>query len=75
MAEDLQMTVVLFIVGFGLLVLGAELLVRGAARLAAAIGLSPLVIGLTVVAFSTSAPEVAVTVQSGFALQGRPVVQ
>jgi len=61
------MEAVLFVVGFGLLVLGAELLVRGAARLAAAIGLSPLVVGLTVVAFGTSAPEVAITVQSVFA--------
>lgn len=36
---------------------GAEILVRGASRLAAAAGISPLVIGLTVVAFRTSAPE------------------
>lgn len=43
-----------------LLVAGAELLVRGAARLAARFGISPLVIGLTVVAFGTSAPELAV---------------
>ncbi|MCK7515129.1 MAG: hypothetical protein MZV70_71380 [Desulfobacterales bacterium] len=38
---------------------------RGASRLAAAIGISPLVIGLTVVAFGTSAPELAVSVQAG----------
>ncbi len=39
--------------GFTLLVLGAEVLVRGAARLAARFGISPLIIGLTVVAFGT----------------------
>jgi len=51
----------------GLLVLtvGAELLVRGASRLAAAARISPLVIGLTVVAFGTSAPEMAVSIKSG----------
>jgi cation:H+ antiporter len=43
-------------------VLGAEGLVRGAARLAARTGLSQVVIGLTVVAFGTSAPELAVSV-------------
>jgi cation:H+ antiporter len=57
---------VLFVLGLGLLVAGAEVLVRGASRLAAAAGISPLVIGLTVVAFGTSTPEMAVTVQSVF---------
>jgi cation:H+ antiporter len=41
------MTMLLFLAGLALLVLGAELLVRGASRLAAAMGQSPLVIGLT----------------------------
>jgi len=50
--------------GLALLVLGGELLVRGASRLAASLRISPLVIGLTVVAFGTSAPELAVSVQS-----------
>jgi len=50
------------------LVAGAELLVRGASRLAAYIGIPPLIIGLTVVAYGTSSPELAVSVQSG--LQG-----
>lgn len=58
------MTVVLFIAGIFLLVAGAELLVRGASRLAVALGISPLVIGLTIVAFGTSAPEMAVSVVS-----------
>ncbi|MFN3919701.1 MAG: calcium/sodium antiporter [Methylohalobius sp.] len=50
------------ILGLMLLTLGAEALVRGAARLAAALGVSPLIIGLTVVAFGTSSPELAVSV-------------
>ena len=60
--------VVQFVGGVGLLVVGAELLVRGASRLATGFGVSPLVIGLTVVAFGTSAPELAVSV--GAALGG-----
>jgi cation:H+ antiporter len=54
-------TIVFFVVGVAALVVGAEALVRGAARLAARTGLSPVVIGLTVVAFGTSAPELAVS--------------
>ena len=63
------LTVLLFVAGLGLLVLGAEWLVRGASRLAAALGISPLVIGLTVVAYGTSAPEMAVSVKSAWAGQ------
>lgn len=54
----------LLIVGLALMVVGAEGLVRGASRLAAALGVSPLIIGLTVVAFGTSAPEMAVSVEA-----------
>jgi cation:H+ antiporter len=50
--------------GLLLLVAGAEALVRGASRLAESTGVSPLVVGLTVVAFGTSAPELAVSIQS-----------
>jgi cation:H+ antiporter len=57
------------IAGLVLLIAGAEILVRGASRLASAAGISPLVIGLTVVAFGTSSPELAVSVQSAFAGQ------
>jgi cation:H+ antiporter len=56
------MTVALFLAGIVLLVAGAEALVRGASRLATRAGISPLVVGLTVVAYGTSAPELAVTV-------------
>ncbi len=56
------LTFVLLIAGIVGLVIGAEGLVRGAARIAARTGLSSVVIGLTVVAFGTSAPELAVSV-------------
>lgn len=58
------MTFVYLIAGLVLLVAGAEVLVKGAAKLAAQFGIPPLVIGLTVVAFGTSAPETAVSVQA-----------
>ncbi len=57
-------TLGLFIVGLALLIVGAEVLVRGAARLARSLGISPIIIGLTVVAFCTSAPEMAVGLQA-----------
>ncbi len=63
------LTIVMLIAGLVLLVAGAEALVRGASRLAAAVGISPLVIGLTVVAFGTSSPEMAVSTQA--ALNGQ----
>jgi cation:H+ antiporter len=59
-------TVLLFVTGGVLLIVGAELLVRGASRLAVRAGISPLVVGLTVVAFGTSSPELAVTVGSAY---------
>ncbi len=57
------------IAGLMLLVVGAEGLVRGASKIAAVIGISPLVIGLTIVAFGTSSPELAVSI--GSALEGK----
>lgn len=51
-------------VGFVLLFYGAEWLVKGSSNLARSLGVSPLVIGLTVVAFGTSAPELVVSVVS-----------
>ena len=56
------MTLLLFVAGLVALVAGAEMLVRGASKLALSFGISPLVVGLTIVAFGTSAPEVAVSV-------------
>lgn len=56
--------------GLGLLYFGAEGLVRGSSRLAFRLGLSRLVIGLTIVAFGTSMPEMVVSVQTAWAHQG-----
>lgn len=63
-------TFAFFVAGLVLLVVGAELLVRGASQLAVAVGIAPLVVGLTVVAYGTSAPELAVTVKSTY--EGKP---
>ncbi len=56
--------------GFVLLVAGGELLVRGAVQVASRLGVSPLVIGLTLVGFGTSAPELVTSVQA--AINGSP---
>lgn len=64
------MTYLLFFVGLVILVTGGELLVRGASAIARAFHLSPLLIGLTIVGFGTSAPELIVSVQA--ALAGQP---
>ncbi len=60
--------VLLFAVGLTSLTLGADWLVTGAARVAAQRGVSPLMVGLTIVAFGTSAPELVVS--SAAALRG-----
>ena len=57
-------SILAILAGLVLLVAGGEVLVRGASNIAAAIGMSPLVVGLTVVSFATSAPEFAVTMKS-----------
>lgn len=58
------MTILFLIAGLVLLIIGAEALVRGASKIAAGIGIPSLIIGLTVVAFGTSSPEMAVSVMS-----------
>mgnify|MGYP000197524338 CR=1 FL=1 len=64
------MSFVFLAVGLVLLVVGGDVLVRSASALAVRLGISPLVIGLTVVAFGTSAPELAATLVSS--VQGAP---
>ncbi len=59
-----------FLAGFGGLFASAELLVNGAIQLARRFAVSPLIIGLTVVAFGTSAPEMAVSVLAS--ISGNP---
>jgi len=60
----------LSIVGLVILTIAADKLVEGAAGVAHRIGISPLVVGLTIVAMGTSAPELVVSVQSSF--EGNP---
>jgi cation:H+ antiporter len=62
------MNLLLLLFGLVLLLAGGDALVRGAAALARQLGISPLVVGLTVVAFGTSSPELAVNVTA--ALRG-----
>lgn len=59
----------LFLAGLVFLIIGAELLVRGASRIAEGLSISPLIIGLTVVAFGTSSPELAVSIKSSLSGQ------
>lgn len=56
--------IVLGLLGFVLLYYGADWLVKGSSSLAKSLGITPIVIGLTVVAFGTSAPELVVSVVS-----------
>lgn len=60
----------LFVLGLVLLTFGADWLVTGASRIARALGMNPLVVGLTVVAFGTSAPELVVS--GAAALRSQP---
>lgn len=64
------MTLVMLLGGLVLLVLGGELLVRGAVAIAGKLGVSPLMIGLTIVGMGTSMPELAASLQA--ALSGSP---
>ena len=60
------------IIGFGLLVWGAERFVHGAAAIAKNFGVSPLIIGLTVVGIGTSAPEILISIVASS--QGNPAL-
>ncbi|MFN3606902.1 MAG: calcium/sodium antiporter [Cypionkella sp.] len=66
------MTYILFTLGLVALFFGGEYLVRGASGVARHFRLSPMVIGLTIVGFGTSAPELLVSVQA--AVAGQPAI-
>jgi cation:H+ antiporter len=66
------MTVIQILSGFVLLFLGGEFVVRGAVAVASRYGVSPLVIGLTIVGFGTSLPELWVSLNA--ALGGSPAI-
>ena len=63
----LVVQILFLILGFVLLMKGADWFVDGASALASKLGIPQIVIGLTIVAFGTSAPEAAVSITSGLA--------
>jgi len=63
-------TLLFLFLGLVLLYFGAEGLVRGSSSMALRLGISPLLVGLTVVAFGTSAPEMIVSVKAAYLGQG-----
>ena len=67
-----MMTLILLAIGLAGLLVGGELLVRGAVRIAERAGVTPLVIGLVIVGFGTSMPELVASVQA--ALAGSPAI-
>jgi len=64
------LNITILMVGLFVLILGGDFLVRGASKIALRIHISPLVVGLTIVAFGTSAPELLISVNA--ALNGSP---
>ena len=62
---SLWLAILLLVIGFALLIWGADFLVDGASRVAARLKIPQIVIGLTIVAFGTSAPEAAVSISAG----------
>lgn len=63
------MIYVLFILGFVLIIKGADFLIQGSSSLASKMGISPMIIGLTVVAFGTSVPELVINVFSALSAE------
>ncbi|MBW2609745.1 MAG: hypothetical protein JRC68_05310 [Deltaproteobacteria bacterium] len=68
----MTMYVILCLIGFVFLYYGAEWLVKGSSSLARSLGVTPIVIGLTVVAFGTSAPELVVSLVSS--IKGKSMI-
>lgn len=72
MEQNILLSVMAIIIGFGLLVWGAERFVHGAAAIAKNFGVSPLIIGLTIVGIGTSAPEILISIVAAY--QGNPAL-
>ena len=68
----MALLVLFCLIGFLILYYGAEWLVKGSSSLARSLGMAPVVIGLTVVAFGTSAPELVVSLISS--IQGKSMI-
>ena len=64
---DSALNIAQLVIGIAVLYWGAEWLIRGSAAIARTFGVKPLVVGLTVVAYGTSAPELAVATQTALA--------
>ena len=74
MAGEIVLNVFLLLLGFVLLVKGADFFVDGTSGIAKKLKISTFIIGVTVVALGTSAPELAVTVMDAFAGNGELIV-
>ncbi len=72
MDQNILLSVMAIIIGFGLLVWGAERFVHGAAAIAKNFGVPPLIIGLTVVGIGTSAPEILISMVAAY--EGNPAL-
>ncbi|MFK5913263.1 MAG: calcium/sodium antiporter [Woeseiaceae bacterium] len=70
MEQNILLSIMAILVGFGVLVWGAERFVHGASAIAKNFGISPLIIGLTVVGIGTSAPEILISIIAS--AQGNP---
>lgn len=68
--ERVKLNVLVLLLGLAVLTAGAELLVRSASALARSLRISPVIVGLTIVAYGTSTPELVVSLQSS--LTGEP---
>jgi len=69
-AGQLMQTTLILSLGLVLLYYGAEALVKGSSSMALRLGVSPLLVGLTVVAFGTSSPELVVSLKAAYLGQG-----
>jgi len=63
-------SILILLAGLALLYFGAEWLIQGASALALSLGMTPLLVGLTVVAYGTSAPELVVSLEAAFSGNG-----
>lgn len=72
MEQNILLSIMAIIAGFGFLVWGAERFVHGAAAIAKNLGVSSLIIGLTVVGIGTSAPEILISIIAAY--QGNPAL-
>ena len=64
---EMLMNIVLLVVGFVLLIKGADFFVEGASSIATKFHIPQIIIGLTIVAFGTSLPEAAISINAAFA--------